>query len=192
MGRPKTIETDELLAIAREVLRTRGHKATIRVVARAAGISPGVLYQRWEDKEALFLAALAPSVPALADDGTEDQDPRAYLAIFAARIKDHLREVIPAIILLGTHADYSKNLSDQLHRYNRAGEIAAMLRLRLQQWEKAGLVKVADPGAVASIFIHMLHSMALREHLSGEKRAKTKPAQMRPYIEALWTGLHPR
>lgn len=192
MGRPKTIETDKLLEIARELLRTRGHKATIRDVAKAVGVSPGILYQRFKDKEELFLAALAPSVPALVDENDDASDPRAFLASFGARVKDHFREVIPAIIMLGTHADYSKNLSKELHRYNRVGEIAAILRLRMQQWEKAGLIKPAQPGVFVAIFVHVLHSMVLREHLSGEKKVKTKPEQMRPFIDALWTGLGPR
>lgn len=36
------------------------------------------------------------------------------------------------------------------------------------------------------------HSMVLREQLSGEKKVKTKPEQLRPFIDALWIGVGSR
>lgn len=191
MPRPRTIEDDKLLAIAREVLRKRGHTATIRDVARAAKISPGVLYQRFRDKEDLFLAALAPTVPKVTDHNPDDDDPREFLAAFAAQVKDHFRAALPAILLLATHPRYSAKLMKEVHRHNRAGEIAAILVLRLQRWQQLGKVRVPSPPAFAGTFVHTLHSMALRELLGGEKERRTPPSEMRPLVQAWWDGLRP-
>ena len=53
MGRTKTVDDDELLRRAREVFRQSGHTASTREVARAAGISQAVLYQRFGSKNNL-------------------------------------------------------------------------------------------------------------------------------------------
>jgi AcrR family transcriptional regulator len=60
MGRNKTVEDEEVLAAAREVFRRGGHAASTRDVARAAGVSQAVLYQRFGSKEELFFRAMAP------------------------------------------------------------------------------------------------------------------------------------
>jgi AcrR family transcriptional regulator len=190
--RTKTIEDEELLAIARDVLRKRGHTATIRDVAKAAKVSPGVLYQRFQDKDELFLAALGANVPLVAMEGMGEEDPKAFLEAFAAKVKDHLTVVMPSILLLSTHPRYSKTLMGELHRYNRAPEIAAMLVLRLKHWQKLGKADVANPGAFAAVFIHTLHSMVLREFFSGESKPRTAPHEMRAVVEAWWHGMHPR
>ena len=85
MGRPKTIETSELLAIARDVFRRHGHTATIRHVAKAAGITSAVLYQRFKTKDALFIASLtihAPDLTALSGIDPAGHTPQSYLALF--------------------------------------------------------------------------------------------------------------
>src|SRR5436305_15054768 len=58
MGRHKTISDDEVLRVARGVFRTRGHTATTREIADAAGISEAALYQRFGSKDHLFFAAM--------------------------------------------------------------------------------------------------------------------------------------
>jgi AcrR family transcriptional regulator len=63
MGRHKLVEDDELLAVAREVFIDKGVTASTREIARLAGISEAVIYQRHPTKAHLFFAAMAP--PAL-------------------------------------------------------------------------------------------------------------------------------
>lgn len=192
MARTKTIEDDELLAIARKVLAKKGHTATIRDVAKAAKISPGVLYQRFRNKDDLFLTALGNTVPLVAMDDMGDEDPKAFLEVFAAKVKDHLTVVMPSILLLSTHPRYSKTLMGELHRFNRAPEIAAMLVLRLNHWQKLGKASVPNPGAFAAVFIHTLHSMVLREYFAGDAKPHTAPHEMRLIVQAWWHGLHAR
>lgn len=193
MGRPKIIEDGKLLAIAREVFRRHGHTATTRQVAKAAGISQAALYKRFKDKNALFIAALtlhAPNLGALSGIKAEGLTPQAYLESFAARAKDHFRDAMPSILSHAAHPKYGKEMMGQIHRHNRAGEISAMLILRLETWRKAGLTRPMDPRVFTHAFIHALHSMAMVEVLSGEGvTAPTPPGEMRALVELFWRGV---
>lgn len=195
MGRPKIIETSELLAVARKVFRQHGPTATTRDVAKAAGVTQAVLYQRFKSKNALFLAALtqhAPSLEALSEIDAAAHDPRSYLAVFAAHAKDHFRQAMPSILSHAAHPKYGKEMMGQIHRHNRAGEISAMLCLRLQAWQQAGLVRPMEPRTFAHAFIHALHSMAMVEVLSGEDvKTPTKPGEMTNLVDLFWQGLEP-
>src|SRR5262245_60647331 len=51
MGRHKTISDDEVLQVARGLFREKGHTATTREIAEAAGISEAILYQRFGSKD---------------------------------------------------------------------------------------------------------------------------------------------
>jgi len=57
-GRPPTIDSERLLAVARDVFLERGIRATTLEVAERAGVSEGVLFHRFKSKEALFSAAM--------------------------------------------------------------------------------------------------------------------------------------
>lgn len=57
-GRPRSIDTERLLAVAREVFLERGIRATTLEVAERAGVSEGSLFHRFKSKEALFSAAM--------------------------------------------------------------------------------------------------------------------------------------
>ena len=57
-GRPPTIDSEKLLAAAREVFLERGIRATTLEVAQRARVSEGSLFHRFKTKEALFRAAL--------------------------------------------------------------------------------------------------------------------------------------
>jgi len=194
MGRPKLIEDGELLAIARDVFRQHGHTVTTRDVAKAAGISQAVLYQRFKTKDALFFAALtrhAPNLSSLNDIDAAAHEPQAYLALFAARAKDHFRNAMPSILSVAAHPKYGQEMMGQIHRYNRAGEISAMLCLRVESWQQAGQVRPVEPRAFAHAFIHALHSMAMVEVLSGDTMKTTEPDGLAAFIDVFWHGLKP-
>ncbi len=196
MGRPKTVGDRELLEIARVVFRQHGHTVTTRDVARAAGISQAVLYQRFKTKDQLFLAALtldAPSLGGLSEiEAAAKEDPRSYLAVFAAWLKDHNRNVLPSILTISAHPKYGKEMMDQIHRHNRAGEIAAILRLRVRSWQQAGKIGPVDVISFVHTFMQALHTKALIEVLSGDDvKIPSRPGEMRTFVDVFWNGLKP-
>jgi AcrR family transcriptional regulator len=193
MGRPKTIQDDELLAVARQVFRQHGHTATTRDVAKAAGISQAVLYQRFKTKDDLFYAALtqhAADIAALLDIDAS-LEPRAYLAVFAARVKDHFISVMPSILSMAAHPRYGKEMMGKVHQLNRVGDILPILRLRLQSWQKDGRIRPTDEQAMLFTFIRVLNSMAMVEVISGQAGGPTKLEEVQPMVNLLWDGLAP-
>ncbi len=193
MGRPKTIEDHELLEVARRVFRQHGHTATTRDVAKAAGITQTVLYQRFKTKDDLFYAALTRHVPDVAAllDLDSSLEPRVYLAAFAARVKDHFIGVMPSILSLAAHPRYGKEMLGKVHQFNRVGDILPVLRLRLQSWQQAGRIKPIDDYSFLAAFLHALSSMAMVEVLSGQVVTPTKPEEMQPMVNLFWDGLAP-
>ncbi len=193
MGRPKTIEDDELLDVARRVFRQHGHTATTQHVAKAAGISEAILYKRFKTKDELFYAALNRPSPDLSAITNIDPtlDPRAYLGIFSARTKDHFRQAVPSIISVAAHPRYGKELMGQVHRHNRAGEIAAVLRLRLESWHRAGKIRTTNIVSFSNAFLHALHSMAMVEVFAGEAAKPTPPKEMEPFLDVFWEAIRP-
>ncbi len=193
MGRPKTIEDAELLDAARRVFRQHGHTATTQQVAKVAGISEATLYKRFKTKDELFFAALnrpAPTLSALSDIDPK-LEPRAFLAIFAARTKDHFRQAVPSIISVAAHPRSGKELMGQVHRHNRAGEIAAVLRLRLESWHQSGRIRTTNIVSFTNAFLHALHSMAMVEVFSGEAAQPTQPREMESFLDVFWEALRP-
>src|ERR1039458_4836462 len=60
MGRNKTISDDDLLDVARRAFVEEGFAASTREIARRAGVSEGLIFQRFQTKEDLFFAAMIP------------------------------------------------------------------------------------------------------------------------------------
>src|ERR1700730_16078938 len=109
MGRHRTISDDEVLVIARDLFRARGHAVTTRQIAEAAGISEGVLYQRFGSKDDLFFAAMHPRGPDIEELlGPEEplDDARAYLHAVVVRIGKYFAEVIPLALRVMTHPSF--------------------------------------------------------------------------------------
>ena len=58
MSRTATITNDQILEAARAEFLEHGIRATSSAIAKRAGVSSGILFQRFGTKEALFAAAM--------------------------------------------------------------------------------------------------------------------------------------
>ena len=67
MGRHKQVSDETVLQAAREVFSENGFGASTREIARQAGVSEAVLYQRHKTKLDLFFAAMIPPPLDLGD-----------------------------------------------------------------------------------------------------------------------------
>ena len=109
MGRPKTIQDGELLAIARDLFVEKGIGASTREVARRAGISEAVIYQRYPTKADLFFAAMVPpplSVEQLLEGGAGDAGVLSRLENIALGMVDYFRELVPILVPLMSHPSF--------------------------------------------------------------------------------------
>ena len=88
MARRKTISDEDVLDAAAKVMFAVGPSFTLAEVARAAGIAPATLVQRFGDKHGLTVAAIARDNAAfeafLAAAAGRPSAPGAVIAIFAA------------------------------------------------------------------------------------------------------------
>jgi AcrR family transcriptional regulator len=57
-GRPSSIREEEILDAARDVFREEGHAATTAKIAKRARVSQGILFYRYQSKEALLAAVI--------------------------------------------------------------------------------------------------------------------------------------
>lgn len=92
-GRPPTIDSQRLLAVARDVFLERGIRATTLEVAERAGVSEGVLFHRFKSKEALFSAAM---------DFDREETPRRVLKAIAELQQQEELEPREALIRLAS------------------------------------------------------------------------------------------
>lgn len=57
-GRPTSIREEEILDAARDVFREEGHATTTAKIAKRAGVSEGIIFYRYQSKDALLVAVI--------------------------------------------------------------------------------------------------------------------------------------
>jgi AcrR family transcriptional regulator len=118
MGRRKLVEDDELLAVAREAFVERGIAARSRDIARRAGISESVIYQRYPTKAHLFCAAMVPpasNVEDLFSAPANDLSVLEQLEGIALGMMRYFREVVPILMRRVTHPEFDVETFVQRH-----------------------------------------------------------------------------
>jgi AcrR family transcriptional regulator len=193
MGRNKTVEDEEVVAAARELFRREGHAASTRDVARAAGVSQAVLYQRFGSKEELFFKAMAPEPPdleALLGPYPPANARRDVLA-FSKRLLEYLRGFVPTFLHViaahGAQVDRLRAWHDGLPFF----PIAHALTSRFERMAKDGLIRPGDAASRAMILISMVHSLAMFELLTGPGHPSRSKQGIEQLVRVLWDGLAP-
>jgi AcrR family transcriptional regulator len=194
MGRHKMISDDEVLRVARDVFRARGHTATTREIAEAAGVSEAVLYQRFGSKDALFFAAMHPRGPDIEELlGPRDppQDAHDYLRAVVVRLGRHFSEVIPQALRLMTHPSFDPAA---LARVQPTG--GAVLREglaeRLASLAARKQIVARRAAAAARLLMSLAHDWALGGVLSPGGGAARRERELKEMIDLVWEGLRVR
>ncbi len=192
MGRKKTISDAELLEAARLVFVEKGIAASTREIARRAGISEGVLFQRFTTKEDLFFAAMIPPTTDLGDLLTNPSlPPRERLEQVTLALTNYFRTTLPTFIPLISHPAF------RFEEFARRHPDSPMFRLRWQlvQYvateQMAGRLGPVSPAAAALLIWSTAHSIAFFEHL-GAHGGRFDPAILTATLDALWLGLGTR
>jgi AcrR family transcriptional regulator len=193
MGRNKTIEDVEVLAAARKVFRETGHAASTRDIARAAGISQAVLYQRFASKDELFFRAMTPEHPDLETflgsyppkDGFED------LFAIAERLLTFLRSFMPTLLKVLAFPGVDTKRLQNWHSQLPFLPIADALAERFRRLNADG-VTTGDPHACAVAFMSTIHSLALFELLTTSHERTPRKVNLRALTLVLWRGIEAR
>ena len=191
MGRKKTITDEELLEAARQVFLADGIGASTKSIARNAGISEGVIFQRFKTKEELFFAAM---IPPPVDVNRIMQHPGLVGYELIEKITfamlEYSRIMLPVLTPLTTHPSFrfeefaDRNPQSPLFTLRR--ELTAFF-IREKQANRIGDV---HPGAAALLVWSTAHSIAFFESL-GAHGGKFEPEIVRATVRCMWNGMAP-
>jgi len=191
MGRLKTISNEELLARSRDVFVERGFTGTTKEIARRAGVSEALLFQRFSTKAELFFAAMAlPAVDLQALFESPAASTRDHVASIAAALLDYFRDSMPVLLPLLSHPgfefeEFARRHPDAPLSALRSGLTAFFVRER-----RAGRIGPIDPGAAALLVFALAESVAFFEKL-GAHGGRMPDVVLERTLEALWRALAP-
>jgi AcrR family transcriptional regulator len=194
MGRRKTISDDDVLAVARGVFRARGHAASTREIARAAGVSEAVLYQRFETKERFFIAAMRPRPLDLREVfGTESPsgDPRLWIRRVVERMSSYFAEIVPLAIQVMLHPSFEVSRDGPTETASVSDRLEGELAARLRGLEGTRAIAAGAERAAARLLVSLAHDWALRSFLRRCDVA-TDRRLLVAMLEIAWQGLEPR
>jgi AcrR family transcriptional regulator len=193
MGRHKTISDDEVVRIARDHFRTRGHGATTRQIAEAAGVSEGVLYQRFGSKDDLFFAAMhprGPDIEALLGPKEPLDDAHNYLRAVVVRVGRYFAEVIPLALRVMTHPSFDPG-SRARAQPNAAAVLRDGLTERLAYLARRQQVETPSEAMTARVLVSLAHDWALGSVLSpGSPRHRDR--ELKAMVDVVWEGIRAR
>ena len=192
MGRHKTISDDEVLRAARHVFRDKGHTASTRAIALAAGISEAVLYQRFRSKDDLFFAAMAPRGPdieRLLGPKEPPDDAQTYLRTVVVRIGQYLAEIIPLAMHVMTHPSFDPAT---LARAQPSGSavLQEALTLRLASLARRKRIAGCSPAVMSRLLVSLAHDWALG-HVVPRGPSAPNVRGLKEMVDAAWEGLRP-
>jgi AcrR family transcriptional regulator len=194
MGRPKTIETEELLGIAREVFLEGGASGSTKEIARRAGISEAALFKRFPTKTALFLAAMTPPQPDVAqmlEKAQAQKDPRDALHVLAGEMLAYFRMAIPRMLPIITHP--AIGLEELLRHFgvSPAEKLTEGVASYLASERERGRIGANNPLAATGLLVATLHSVALFEFM-GIHGGAIPDSAVRAMIDTMWQGIAPK
>src|SRR5580700_7249377 len=166
MGRPKRIEDDELLKIARAVFVLDGAHGSTREIAQRAGISEAALFKRYPTKVALFLAAMMPpniDVDALIAVAETVADPKQSLIVLCERMLDYFREAIPIILQLTQNPLIDLEAVRRRFGVSPEQRLATSVPAYFARQSERGRIACPDPAGASLLLISAVHSLVLFE-----------------------------
>lgn len=192
MGRHKQLSDDALLAIAKAAFVAHGATLSTRELAAAAGVSEGVIYQRFGSKEALFLAALTPPILDMHALFRLDADEnvRTHLQRLSRDLLAYFRQLVAVLLPLMTAPGFDFEAFARSHPESPIHQLRQRLTLHLRVLAERGAIGPVDSESAALTLFATLHSLATFERLGAHQGAFDAMTIDR-IVETLWTGLRP-
>ncbi|MBI5795511.1 MAG: TetR/AcrR family transcriptional regulator [Planctomycetes bacterium] len=195
MGRPKIIETDDLLRIARETFLEKGVGAPISEIAKRAGISEAAIFKRFPTKSGLFFAALGfPKIDVRGEVEKRSagkntiQKLEAILLLFL----EYLIESMPILTTLISHPSF--NPAEFAEKFPEApiNSLVTELARFLESEKLAGRIGNCDPLVVAGVLFSSIHSFAMFEYMGIHKTDdNSNRTRVQLLVKVLFEGIKP-
>lgn len=192
MGRRKLVADADLLAIGRRVFIEQGAAASTREIARQAGVSEAVIYQRFGTKERFVLAAMVPPDFDVETLFSPRSGPTlANLESIALGMLGYFREVVPVFVPLLADPSFDFEEFARLHPTAPLNQLRARLDAYLHELQARGEIETRVSSAAALALFGALFSLALFERI-GVHGGEFPESVVRSMVDAVWFGLHPR
>jgi len=172
MPRKKNIPDDTILDAAREMFLAEGIGVSTKKIAAKAGVSEGVLFQRYGSKRALFFKAMRlppPEFGEAIDAANRSAHHHEALVILAGSALEYLRSAMPIILLVLSHPS-----SDEVFKtherfaheflFEALGISEAFTQYFTDQ-VRSGHLRKRDYEVVTSILFSTLLTRALHEQI---------------------------
>jgi AcrR family transcriptional regulator len=191
MPRNKTITDEEILAVAHTLFLKEGVNASTRDIAKQAGISEAVIYQRFGTKEDFFFSAM--KLPKARLDEIfciqiGEGNVVETLECVSLQIIDYFREVMPVFLTLISHPSF--NMQTFLKRHSvPAVQLNEKLVNYLTEEAKLGRVRNCNTTIAIDVLLSYLHNITLHETI-GAPQNQVECA-VADAISMLWEGLAP-
>jgi AcrR family transcriptional regulator len=199
MGRKKTVADQELLRHARDVFLAQGRAGSTKEIARRAGISEAVLFQRFRTKRALAIAAIHPmpiDPKEVLQPDSVSKNFRVALAQLGRRMLALFRQHIPTTMHLITSFGVSPEEIFVKHSaLAQLSGFAEVIARFLAEADSRGKISAPNPMAAARLFIAAIHSLAIFDSMgiSGHEHSPTHDdATIDLFVAVLWAGLAPK
>ena len=182
-GRPPTIDSERLLAVAREVFLERGIRATTLEVAERAGVSEGVLFHRFKSKEGLFGAAMdfdredAPARLLAAIDGLKGIEAREAIVQLATMLLEIGRVALPIMMMSWSNPQpCGSSVFDK--KRSKFKDVIKALAAYFEHEMEQGRLRQMDGEVLARTLLGSVHHFAMTRILFEDGDGATMPEGM--------------
>jgi AcrR family transcriptional regulator len=164
VGRKKQLSDADLLSFARAAFIREGLSAPTRAIAKAAGVSEAVLFQRYRTKAELFFAAMVPPPIELShllqvsDAGFRTQLNSVFTALIG-----YFRTAHPILLQLSVHPDFRY---DEFAEKHPDSSLIAMFQ-QLTRFLVDRLDPDQQPSGAALLLIAAAHGIASFEAIGA-------------------------
>lgn len=169
--RLSTVERrEQIVGAAMKCFADRGFAGTTtRMLARAAGVSEGLIFRHFPTKKSLYRAIIARRIaegPAglMPADAAARNDDRAVLSSIASTLVARVSKDPSFMRLLFFSALEGAPLSRMFYQA-RVRRVRSFLATYLERRMKAGALRVVDPAAAAGAFMGMVANYVQQKYL---------------------------
>jgi AcrR family transcriptional regulator len=188
MGRPPRISRDQILDAARVAFSARGFAATtLADIAGTLDVTPAAILRHVRSKQELFRAAMSNRGIATPDFVTamttleDSADPRSVLSDLARRMIPFLGNIIRPAIAVQMHATTVVVPFDPKDEEIPPRRAIRILTDYFARAIRAGVIREADPRALALLFLGQLQAHVFFHQILGV----TPAYPVEEYIDAL-------
>ena len=192
MGRKKSLSDVQLLETARQVFVQEGFGVSTKEIARRAGVSEGVIYQRFLTKDELFFAAMIPppvDVKKLLRPGRSKG--LKLIQKVTLSMVEYSRATLPVLLPLMMHPGFRFEEFAERHPDSPMFVLRRELVQFFMEEGRTGRIGGVDPGAAALLVWSTANSIAFFERL-GAHGGQFDPEMIRRTVRCLWDGIGPK